>query len=600
MKVKLRKCLVLLFIMVFLLSGLSAFAYTKRDEYDKRALDALNEDKVLHFSDVPEGHWAESAVHSLRRLSITEGIGNNRFGLGLTIKRSEFITYLVRLMQWDLISPKKGSYSDNVDSNKWYYPYIETALCHNVLVSEGNLIRPDDPITREEMAVMIVNTLGYDTLAGQLTFLGSPFNDVTANTGYITIAKDFEIINGVGNGKFNPNATAKREEAAAMMVRMNDRLNKPMDEHHAFYAISSFNQIDKIDSLDSVSFGWSRLEYDHENDTVKLNTTSSNKNEYAIPNGFSAPIERAKNNGISTQLMITVKNEIINNSDSGKGVPLIEYIISEPECRKQVISSIVGQINDTGASSGSASLPFDGVVIDFEELKENQKQNLISFLAGLKSELNKTSKKLYVAVHPKRKQGQVYFDGYDYKTIGEIADKVILMAHDYYAKRLTDQEMQNGYTVTPLTPFDEVYYALKAITDSESGIQDRSKIWLQISFDSALWMLRDGKIINRTPVSPNYETIRNRLVSGVTLNYSTLNQNPNARYYDSTDDTENVLWYEDSQSVQAKITLAKMFGLSGLSIWRLGNIPDYTGQTDINGEEINLDVWQQILSNFEK
>ena len=60
---------------------------------------------VPGFDDVPRGHWAEKSVHDLRALKITEGIGNNKFGMGLEVKRSEFVTYLTRLMEWELITP---------------------------------------------------------------------------------------------------------------------------------------------------------------------------------------------------------------------------------------------------------------------------------------------------------------------------------------------------------------------------------------------------------------------------------------------------------------------------------------------------------------
>ena len=172
---------------------------------------------VLRFDDVPQGHWAEKAVHDLRLLKITDGIGDNKFGMGLEVKRSEFVTYLARLMKWKLITPEKGSFVDNMDTSKWYYPYIETALRNGVITDSVNEFRPEEPITREEMAIMLVNTLGYDILAQQLAELGSDFGDVSNNAGYITIAKDFGIIKGVGDNKFKPYDTAKREEAAVMI-----------------------------------------------------------------------------------------------------------------------------------------------------------------------------------------------------------------------------------------------------------------------------------------------------------------------------------------------------------------------------------------------
>lgn len=556
-----------------------------------------NENTVTLFNDVPESHWAYKAIHDLRLLKITDGVGNNQYGMGLTIKRSEFITFLARLMQWELIKPEKGSFIDNMDTTKWYYAPIETALKHGVISNDSDSFRVDEPITREEMAIMIVRTLGYDSLANQLTYLGKPFDDVSQNTGYITIARDFGIINGVGNNLFKPYDTAKREEAAVMMMRMYERLKSPIKELHGFYAIQSANQMNMIPDLNSVGFGWSRLEYDTQSKQVILNTTRQNNNDFSIPSGFTQPLDIASANSVSTQLMVFASNNTTFTTETGLSKRLVEYIITNVEVRNQVIKSIVEQINATTVED--ISISFDGVVIDFEDIKgESLRQSYNLFLTELKHELEKTNKSLYVAVHPARRTGQSYYDGYDYKTIGEIADKVILMAHDYYAKQLTDAEMQNGYTTTPLSPIDEIYYALRTITDRDSGIQDLSKIWVQLSFDSVQWKLKDGKTLNRYPYNPSYEAIYQRLLmDGVTIHYSNRNQNPYAVFYDSRDNTDNVLWYEDSRSIQSKIDLIKMFGIQGISLWRLGTIPDYEEESFIN---IYLDVWQQILQNTKK
>src|SRR5690606_29745112 len=119
------------------------------------------------------------------------------------------------------------------------------------------------------------------------------------------------------------------------------------------------------------------------------------------------------------------------------------------------------------------------VVIDFEGLKgERLKKGLNEFLRKLRAELEPKGKKLLVAVHPlmHSKRSVSSYDGYDYRTIGELADRVILMAHDYGAKRLTQAEADRGVTLTPLTPIEDVYYALQAITDPVSGVQDKSRI----------------------------------------------------------------------------------------------------------------------------
>lgn len=550
-------------------------------------------DDTVPFNDVPKNHFAYQAISDMRLLGITNGVDKyNNFGMGRTITRGEFITFLIKLTRWDMIKPPQGSFTDNLDSSRYYYGPIETALAKGVIVKDASLFRVNDPVTREEMAVMIVRALGYDSLARQCSGLNS-FSDVQVNQGYMTLAKDFGIMSGTGGSTFSPGITAKREEAAYMLMKMHARLNGKLEKLHAFYAISSNSQIDLIASLDSVSFGWSRLEYDAAASQVKLNTTYGAGNEYGFPQSFSETLRRATDNGIPAQLMVAVKNDRVQDPATGASLSLGEYIVTRPEVRSMVIQSIAAQVN-ASVSNGS-TVSFNGVVIDIEDLRGTVAREAFNeFLKEMKAALVPNGKLLYVAVQPARKPGQAYYDGYDFKTIGEVADKVILMAHDYYAKQLTDNDMAAGYTLTPLTPQDEVYYALKMITDKTTGVQDRSKIWLQISFDAAQWKKKDGAVLNRTPYQPGYAAIQSRLVKeGVTVQYSESLQNPYAAYTDQ-DGTENIIWYEDSRSVEAKIRLASMFGIGGLSIWRLGNIPAYE-ETE---PKLYLDTWKSILDHM--
>ena len=139
---------------------------------------------------------------------------------------------------------------------------METALAHGVM-DAGGAFRPEDYISREEMAVMLVRALGYGTLAQSLSGLELPFDDVTDNRGYVAIAYDIGMITGVagagGQLKFLPRDSATREEAAAMLVRVYERYTSKLDWLHGFYAFSSYSQIDLTASMDAVSVGWARM-----------------------------------------------------------------------------------------------------------------------------------------------------------------------------------------------------------------------------------------------------------------------------------------------------------------------------------------------------
>jgi len=148
------------------------------------------------------------------------------------------------------------------------------------------------------------------------------------------------------------------------------------------------------------------------------------------------------------------------------------------------------------------------------------------------------------------------------------------MAHDYYAKSLTDEEMNSGFNVTPLAPINEVYYALKAITDRGTGVDDISKILLQFSFDAVQWKIQNGVIINRKPFNPTYDAIAGRVSAGAIPQYSYKYESPFIQFLNMDDGTDNIIWYENRQSIEAKLNLAAMFQINGVSLWRLGIIPN--------------------------
>ena len=148
------------------------------------------------------------------------------------------------------------------------------------------------------------------------------------------------------------------------------------------------------------------------------------------------------------------------------------------------------------------------------------------------------------------------------------------MAHDYAASSMDQATADSGFTTTPVSPFEEVYYALHMATDDQTGVRDTSKLVLGLSVsNTAGWTLQDGKVINLTANHPAMDTILRRMgQSDTRITYSDTYRNPYMTYTDDDGNT-NILWYEDAQSLTDKIELARMFGVSQVSVWRLGAIP---------------------------
>ena len=85
---------------------------------------------------------------------------------------------------------------------------------------EDGTFKPEDTVTRAQMAAIICRTLGYEDQA-QSSAGSTIFNDVAAShwaSGYVNVAQSLQIINGYGDGNFGPEDQVTYEQAVKMIV----------------------------------------------------------------------------------------------------------------------------------------------------------------------------------------------------------------------------------------------------------------------------------------------------------------------------------------------------------------------------------------------
>jgi hypothetical protein len=523
------------------------------------------------YGDVPAGSWCTDVIEDAARFGLMEGVGGGDFGYGRSINRAEFVTILCRMFSWELPEPASPSFSD-VAVTYWAYPYVEAALAHGVL-EKTEAFRPLDPILRGEMAVMLVRALGYGSLAQRAERFSLPFTDVTENRGYIAVAYDIGMTSGTSAATFSPSATAKREECAAMLVRVYRKLQSRTEWLHGFYAFSSWPQHALTREMDAGSAGWSRLSYDA-SAGVSLLTSNAGGNEWSIPDSYESLTGYLDEGGTPLHLNVYMA-----------GRSTLDAVLLSPENRAAAIDAILHELSRPYAAIGKN--PYAGVTLDFEGLKGSDlKAGYNAFLIALSDRLKSLDKRLYVAVQPAT-EGE-YFDGFDYRTIGETADKVILMAHDYAARDFTGFEGTAYYKTAAPTPISDVYYSLRAVTDPATGVADSSKLALAVSFANTAWEIQDGKLLKPSPFNPSAATVYARLRQPDTqLGWSEEYQNPWAVYTTESGQTY-FLWYEDARSVEAKHRLTRLVGSTGGSAWRLGESQAY------GDAGLNFDAWAAL------
>ena len=126
------------------------------------------------FTDVPADSWAAADIRRCVELGLFQGETPTRFGMGHQMTRAAFTVVLCRLFGWDMETPETGTYADVQDTGAWYFSAVETAYAHGAITRQTENFRPQAPITREEMAVMLVRALGWGAIAGLAQDLPMP------------------------------------------------------------------------------------------------------------------------------------------------------------------------------------------------------------------------------------------------------------------------------------------------------------------------------------------------------------------------------------------------------------------------------------------
>lgn len=153
-------------------------------------------------------------------VSYVNGRSAGMFEPNAGITRGEVAAILYRLMSE---SAKTRFYSQSnsfvdVDSGSWYNEAISTLVEAGVLGGYGDgTFRPDQPVTRAELAAILVRVQGGSTSVGNTTFTDT---DGHWAEGYISSAVTSGLVFGYDDGTFKPNRSITRAEAVTMMNRL--------------------------------------------------------------------------------------------------------------------------------------------------------------------------------------------------------------------------------------------------------------------------------------------------------------------------------------------------------------------------------------------
>lgn len=219
-------------------------------------------------------------------------------------------------------------------------------------------------------------------------------------------------------------------------------------------------------------------------------------------------------------------------------------IITDDSKRAYHIDRIVALVMDRG---------YDGIDIDYESIRPEDRDAFSLFIRELGPALRERDKVLVTTVYAKTSfpgsPGSSY--GHDYQAIGEASDRVRIMAYDQH------------YRGGPPGPVASAAWVTKVLNYAITKIP-REKIILGVPAFGYDWPVAGGQA--KSVVHDDAAALS--LAHAAPVQWDDIAQSPFFSY--DAGAGERLVWFENNRSLQAKVQLAKDFGVGGIAIWRLG------------------------------
>lgn len=462
---------------------------------------------AVDLTDVPDTHWAADAISWATEQGLFRQSDPAKFGLGQEVTRGEFVSALCKLYGWQMVTPETGSFEDNQDPSLWYYSAVETAFAHGAVTQQTETFRPYDDITREELAVMLVRSLGYGSIAGLTQSLPFPFQDVRTNLGYLSMAYQLGLIKGTSDTTFSPTSLATREQCAVILQRLSERLATPATMERIGVA-ASMDTLTDLNGYDAVGIAAARL------------TITSGRAQLSYPMGTQE---------------FTLHDQV-----RSAGAKALLYVSGTEDVFSTSMTNLVSEL-----SGAVTSRAYDGLMLDLSKLSAAKKSSMTQLVQSLDHALGE--KPLYVVAEAPSWQGGISYGGYDYAALNEAADRLILRIVPY-TKNADD------FPTAPPEPLEELYYALSEV---QSVLPEEHHL--------SVWMTTTG---NQWKNGSQGSAVRSRTLDALladpetSTHYSTRYACPYLTYQDG--DAQAVVWYLDADALQARCKLLTFFGVDQL------------------------------------
>lgn len=219
--------------------------------------------------------------------------------------------------------------------------------------------------------------------------------------------------------------------------------------------------------LSELAMGWYSLD-------GQGNLLTKSRTGWQRPEGWEDMLDAARSYNLDTEMVIHVTDE--------DGT--ITNLLTNDTAMSQAVTGILQEVN----LYRGVNLNLEGLGYrDTGKQLQSVQNSFTSFVSLLAEKLQAAGKTLTITLHA---PNSVY-KGYDYRALGKVADKIIIMAYDYGpSPEPVNQVIQAVESATAVVPAGKLLLGISAPTENPQSILTKVGIAKKYNLDGiALWRL---------------------------------------------------------------------------------------------------------------
>ncbi len=239
--------------------------------------------------------------------------------------------------------------------------------------------------------------------------------------------------------------------------------------------------VGNTDIVNELALGWYSIDR-------QGNLLDKSRTGWQRPDGWEAVLEGAEKYGLPGEMVVHVTD--------GDGT--ISALLNNPAAMSQAAREIAAE----ASQYGGVNLDFEGLGFnDSGDVLKQVQQRFTSFVELLEQELQAGGSGLTLTLHAPNSA----YPGYDYQALGQIADRIIIMAYDYGPKpEPVTQVTQAVEMALASVPANKLILGISAHSESAAsigakvGIAKRYRLngvalWRLGLIDDGMWQVLRGR-----------------------------------------------------------------------------------------------------------